>query len=157
VSDAFVPLGVFLRSSCAEEAIDEPPEPPTAQLPAVIPEREETLRAVRRFGAALADALDAAVQQLLRLIASDVLARELHWAGADLDALIGKALERFRTENVLSIRVNPGQAQALAGKGLTLIADGAIAPGDLRIDLQSGTIDLSLSARLDEALAAWTG
>jgi len=155
VPEGFVPLGDFLRSSGAEEETHELPEPLAPQVPAVIPALEETLRAVRRFEAALADALDAAVQQLLRSIASDVLARELRWASADLDALIARALERFRTENVLSIRVNPGDAQALAGRGLTLTSDRSIAPGDVRIDLQSGTIDLSLSARLDEALAVW--
>jgi flagellar biosynthesis/type III secretory pathway protein FliH len=30
-----------------------------------------------------------------------------------------------------------------------------IAPGDLRIELRSGTIDLSLAARLEAALSAW--
>ncbi|MGC1380673.1 MAG: FliH/SctL family protein [Candidatus Baltobacteraceae bacterium] len=160
--DEFVSLAVFLR----------PPAPPFAP-PAATPvetagepqdrggERElnsiveEAVRSARRFRAALADALDAAVERLLAEIASGVLARELRIADADVASLVASALERFSSERVLSVRVHPHAAAALGDSlALEIVADQALLESDLILELHSGTIDMRLRARLARALAA---
>lgn len=156
MSSAFVPLETFLRPRVQER--DEPVEPAAIEPPArTYPgECEETLGAVRRYRAALRDALDAALEELLPTIARDVLARELRLMPADVGAIVASALDRFRPEKVLAVRAHPTDLGALAQVGFERIADESLQRGDIRFHLQSGTIDLTLATRLDSALAAWT-
>ena len=109
---------------------------------------------MRRFRAALADALDVAVQQLLAEIAENVLARELRLAGADVAAVVAKTRERFSNERVLTVRVHPRDRNALRGLEIDAVVDESLAPGDVIAELRSGTIDLRLRARLENALDA---
>ncbi len=157
MSDEFVPLTLFLRPAVSEPATE--PVPPAASPPLEIalhpPEHQEALRAARRFRAALADALDAALQELLRTIASEVLARELRLGGADVAAIVSTALDRFAHERVVSVRAHSQDCPALVALPIERVADDSLTPGDVRIELQWGTIDLTLDARLDAALAAW--
>jgi flagellar biosynthesis/type III secretory pathway protein FliH len=161
MSEGFVPLARFLHP---------PPEPVVFSLPqapeagaAFIPcsHSEEsfiqfaaTFGAIRRFRAALADALDVAVQQLLAEIAENVLARELTVAGADVAAIVAKTRERFSSERVLRVRVHPRDRTALDSLEIDSVLDETLVPGDVIAELRSGTIDLRLRARLDSALAA---
>lgn len=157
MSDPFVPLAAYLRPPAPEPALAS--SAPTAPEPEIAPvsfEYDETLRAARRFRAALADVLDAAVQQLLPTIAREVLARELRLEGADVAAIVTAALDRFDEERVLSVRAHPHDCEALARIELERIADDALLPGDIFLELRSGTIDLRLRTRLDGVLAAWT-
>lgn len=153
MSDDFVPLGAFLRP-LLREPIVEPPPAAEPQIAAMRDDYDETLRAARRFRAGLRDVLEAAVAQLLPTIANEVLARELQLGGADVAAIVAAALDRFAGGTVLCVRVNPRDYDALAGLELERIADDALQPGDIRMELRSGTIDLTLAARLDAALAA---
>jgi flagellar biosynthesis/type III secretory pathway protein FliH len=153
MSDSFVPLALFLRP-------ESPPPDPLPQIEPVVAhivsgEHDETLRAARRFRAGLADVLDAALPQLLESIARDVLARELRLAGADVAALVEAALDRFGRANVLRVRGHPCDLAALGASELDCVADSGLLPGDLFIELQSGSIDLSIKARLDGVLRAW--
>ncbi len=153
MSDDFVPLAAFLRP-VAREPVVEPPlltESPTADL---CDDYNETLRAARRFRAGLSDALETAVEQLLPRIAKEVLARELQLADADVAAIVSAALDRFAGDAVLCVRAHPRDWAALAGFELERVADASLQPGDVRLELRSGTIDLTLAARLDAALAA---
>jgi flagellar biosynthesis/type III secretory pathway protein FliH len=153
VSDVFVPLASFLRPALPEPpAAALEPSPPCVTLPA---ECEEAIRAARRFRAGLADALDAALPPVLDAIARDVLARELRLEGADVAALVEAALDHFGGD-VVRVCVHPHDFDALAHLELERLADGMLDPGDIRIELRSGTIDLSLQARLDAALRAWS-
>ena len=68
---------------------------------------EQAMSDVRRFRAALADALDAAVSVLLRDIASEVIARELQLAPCDLQAVIERARERYSLEEPITVRAHP--------------------------------------------------
>jgi flagellar biosynthesis/type III secretory pathway protein FliH len=152
MSEAFVPLAVFLTPPLPAPAPQAP-----ARLPVepVLPEDlESTLRAARRFRAALSDALEAALPQLLRAIAKDVLARELRLEPPETARVIAAALERAADDHVLAIRVHPNEHDAVARLGLATIADAALDPGDCRIELRSGTIDSSLQLRLETVLAA---
>jgi flagellar biosynthesis/type III secretory pathway protein FliH len=148
---SFVPLAFFLRPAR--------PEPPQIVddvriEPAAAAEIVETLAAARRFHAGLRDAFDVALAELLSRIADDVLGRELKLSGPDIAAIAGAALERFGRRNVLSVRANPRDAEALQDFELEVIADPAIHRGDIVLELRSGTIDLSLSARLQVALSS---
>lgn len=147
--DAFVPLAVFLTP---------PSEPqvcaPLAPDPIVPEELEATLRAARRFRAALSDALEAALPQLLAAIAEDVLARELQLEPVAIARVVEAALDRAGGDGVLTIRVHPNDRDAVAELGFTTLADAALCAGDCRIELRSGTIDASLRLRLETVLAA---
>lgn len=156
MSNAFVPLELFLRPVECEVASNDSPEPlPAVEIVRFPEEYEEMLRAARRFRAALEDALEVATQQVLRTIAGEVLARELQLAGPDLAAIVSTALDRVGNQCIPFVRAHPADCASLEGLGLALVADDSMKAGDIRIELQSGTIDLTLDARLDAALAAW--
>jgi flagellar biosynthesis/type III secretory pathway protein FliH len=154
MSDMFVPLDAFLRPGTDETAPEPSPPPEELTIPPHAEEQIETLRRARRFRAALSDALDAAVQDLLPAIAREVLARELVLGEADVASIVAVALARFSRERVLSIRAHPRDLDALGSIELDRIADDTLQPGDIRLDLRSGTIDLTLADRLDAVLAA---
>lgn len=156
MSDEFVPLAFFLRPAVCEPATEPAlPASPALEIALHPPEHEEALRAARRFRAALADALDAALHELLRRIATEVLARELRLGGADVAAIVSTALDRFADERIISVRAHPQDCAALTVLPIERVADDSLMPGDVRVELQWGTIDLTLQARLDAALAAW--
>lgn len=157
MSNVFVSLAEFFRPIPSDPAIDAvpPPEPIAATIPASLSgDQDEALRAARRFHAALSDALDATVAELVPVVAREVLARELRLAPADLRAIAGAALHRFESESVLAIRAHPSDLAALEGLEFEKIADLALEPGDVILHLRSGTIDLTLAARLEALLGA---
>jgi flagellar biosynthesis/type III secretory pathway protein FliH len=156
MSELYVPLAIFLRP-VPPPASNEPPSPPARQeepVSARSREHDEALRGVRRFRAGLADALENAVNGLLPMIAHDVLARELQLSPADVGAIAAAALDRFSVQDVLCVRLHPSDCDALSGFECKLIPDDSFEPGDIRIELHCGTIDVSLNARLDAALNA---
>ncbi|MGC1985276.1 MAG: FliH/SctL family protein [Candidatus Cybelea sp.] len=113
-----------------------------------------TFGAIRRFRAALADALDAAVTRLLLEIAQNVLARELALNAADVASIVAKTRDRLLDERIVAVRVHPRDRESLAELQVEKISDTTLAPGDVVVELRSGTIDLRLSARLEAAIAA---
>lgn len=146
-----MPLAAFLTPTA-----EAPPET-TAPVPteSLVPEDlETTLRAARRFRAALSDALDAALPELLRAIAEEVLARELRLEPAAIARVVATALERAGEEHVVAIRIHPGEREALAPLGLITVSDPSLARGDCRVELRSGTIDASLRSRLETVIVA---
>ncbi len=159
MSESYVPLAAFLRPVRAAREPDHPivsAAPAEAPVRPDSPEQREALRAVRRFRAALADALEAAVHALLPAIARDLLGRELTLADADVAAVVHAAVDRFADRQPLSVRAHPQDCDALAGIELERYADDALQPGDVCVDLRSGTIDSTLAVRLDATLAALT-
>jgi len=162
MSEGFVPLARFLRPPPPEPIVFSLPQAPVAgERLAACSHSEESLvqyaatfGAIRRFRAALADALDVAVERLLEEIAENVLARELTVTGADVAAVVAKTRERFSSERVLSVRVHPRDRNALRGLEIDSVPDETLVSGDIIVELRSGTIDLRLRARLESALAA---
>lgn len=158
-SDAFVPLGVYLAPAPLEPKRDEPPQmhceaaPPQQPAALASVECERTIAAARRFRAGLSDALETAVPDLLAAIAREVFARELLLGPADLSEIVAAAIDRC-AETVLSIHVHPAQLEAARRLEVMAIADEGLTPGDLRMEVHSGTIDLTLAARLDAVLAS---
>ena len=157
--DEFVPLDAFVRPApvfAVREEEASVPAPAVAEplAPACAEELDDACRAVRRFRAALADALDEAVAALLEDIAASVLARELRLAPADVAAIVARARERFAGEDPIAIRVHPDDRAAIADIGIAIVADPALRRGDATIVLKAGTIDASLGARLASVLRA---
>lgn len=159
--EEFVPLALALRPppldvtsyAAAAEARREAEHsaPPDDRAAA---EYAATFGALRRFRAALADALDIAVARLLAEIAENVLARELHVGAADVASIVAKARERFLRERIVAVRVHPSDREALEPLDLQKIADSTVERGDVVVELHAGTIDLRLRARLEAAINA---
>ncbi|MBV8490595.1 MAG: hypothetical protein JO199_08700 [Candidatus Eremiobacteraeota bacterium] len=114
---------------------------------------DETLAAVRRFKAALDEALEIAVGNVVREVAVAVVARELSLAPAGLAAIVEDARKRFGVDRILRVRVNPLEAHLLTGLNVDVAADRALRTGDVEIDLDDGTIDATLGARLERVLS----
>ena len=140
MSEAFVPLAAFLRPVAGEPVRETFPE--GCELASLAPEQEDALRATRRFRAALADALD-------------VLRRELQLRPADIAAIARDALQRLSGEEPIAIRAHPDDLSDLAAVEFKRISDISLSRGDIVIEVRSGTIDVRLEARLDDALAVW--
>lgn len=149
--DRFVTLSQWLAPSPApvelEEAIRELDPHETGAADAAISD-------VRRFRAALADAVDVAVSDLLRDIAADVLARELRLSPSDLRAIVGRAFERYAVDEPVAVRVHPLDEASLRGLPVNVVVDPQLRRGDVVLVVRSGTIDASLGARLDRVLSS---
>jgi flagellar biosynthesis/type III secretory pathway protein FliH len=155
--DTFVSLAEYLRGP-----VPTPPEPVVAGADesgfetsphAENPADEEALAEIRRFRAALADALDVRIERLLGDIAAGVLARELHLAPADLRAIVARELA-LAGEPPVTLYAHPDECERLRGFAGGVVADPALLRGDVRIEVRSGTIVATLGARLERALAA---
>jgi flagellar biosynthesis/type III secretory pathway protein FliH len=152
----FVLLRVAVRSA-VEAPAGEAPVHASPAAPATPNENERETAAllgeIRRFRAAVADAFEFEVEELLRDLAGSVLARELQLAPADVRAVVERARSRYARERVLAVRAHPAEVESLAALGVEVLPDAQLRGGDVIIDLQSGTIDLSLGVRLDAVLA----
>ena len=109
------------------------------------------LRDARLFRARLADAFDDAVARLVRELATDVLARELRLAPVEIATLVRRVLERAP---VIRVRVAPADAGFV--RGVPVLADPALAPGDAIVELGRGELDARLGVRLAAVLEAFT-
>lgn len=159
--EGFVPLEAALRRTPGDEMAahqHEPREAPTDESVAVdIPIEggacaADALAGVRRFHAALADAVDASVDDLLRDIACDVLGRELMLAPADVACIAAAALRRYAEDSPVRLRAHPDETAALAGLNLPVVADCELRRGDVAVDLRAGSIDARLGTRLESVL-----
>lgn len=108
------------------------------------------LREARLFRARLLDAFDGAAARLLRELASTVLARELRSAPCDLAAVIAHVRERAP---VVRARVAPDDVPRVTG--VPVVADPALACGDVIVELDNGAIDARLGVRLAALLEAF--
>jgi hypothetical protein len=146
VADEFVPLERYVRRSIE----------PQLQSPTVVdarPAQSIDLHAVRRFYAAVADAVDAAASDVMRDIASDVLARELALAPVELAGVTAKMLQRFACEEPLHVVAHRDDLAALRDLGAPVRVGESLRRGDVTLVLRYGSIDASLGARLADVLA----
>lgn len=130
------------------------PEPESGEPPPAACE-VEVFAAARRFRAALADAVDVALQRLLPEIAGEVLGRELALREADVAAIVTGKLDRCAHARPVSLRVHPSDLERLQHVEIPKDADSSLDPGDVILDLGSGTIDLRMRARLQALLVAY--
>ncbi len=123
------------------------------------PAEAELASDVRLFRARLADMLEAHSRRLLPELLRRVVGRERAAAPCDVARLAGELLAAHAARGPLRVRVAPGDARSLR-LDLPVLADPALAPGDVAIDVRDGTVDASYVARLAaflEALAAGPG
>ena len=157
MGDRFVALQDFLLPALVSEPLESFDEQLIAPQRDEAPhELREAVGEARRFSAAVRDAADVSVRSLLCDIAAEVLARELQLAPANLQAIVAAAYARHENEGVLVARVHPDEVGALAGSALEVVADCALRRGDAVLQVRSGTIDVSLGARLADVLDGLT-
>ena len=113
----------------------------------------EAIAGVKRFRAALADAVDMVIGDLLRDIASDVVCRELLISPVDVRAVVARAKERYAFDEPVAIHVHPDDCAVLVNSGTKIVSDGRMRRGDVVLTVRCGTIDATLGARLDTVLA----
>lgn len=156
MGDRFVPLREFVLQAHEpeREAFEAVVHVQPDELHQVQPNAPEALGDLRRFRAAVSDAVDVAVETVLGDIAADVLARELELAPANLEAIVARACARHAGEGIVCVRVHPDEAAQLRDAGVDVIGDSAVRRGDVLLCVRSGTIDVSLGARLAGVLDA---
>lgn len=113
--------------------------------------RMEVLRETRLFHARIAEAVDTAVERVLCDISSEVLARELQIAPADVRTIVDRALQRYAAEIPVRVRVCPEDA-ATVELGVPVIADDQLMHGDAVVELQDGFVDARFGVRLEAVL-----
>jgi flagellar biosynthesis/type III secretory pathway protein FliH len=157
--DAFIPLAQWLAPATAIDEVAGAASDAGGHA-----EKEEArtesfddecaaLSDVRRFRAALYDALEVALGVLLREIAIDVVGRELALEPCNIERIVERARERYRFEEPLSVRVHPSDLERLPAPYRKMaVADESLRSGDLMLCVRSGTIDATLGARLERVL-----
>lgn len=129
-----------------------PPERPILAAPSYASadpcgcERSEALRDARIFRAALADALAALAEDLMRRLGADVLGRELQLAPADVETIARRLLLERRTDEPLRLRV--AAADSAIACDVPVVVDPELAAGDAILECRSGDIDARLAVRL---------
>lgn len=154
---AFETLAAWLARRASADAPAAPhaePEPPAAE-PAPPVEIADVLRDARLFRARLSDAVEAACDGVLRELACAVLGRELLLAPADV-ARIAAGLCAHRASMPLRLRVAPDDAARIPSAPVPLVADPALAPGDVALEFADGCVDARLGVRLAAVLEAWS-
>lgn len=144
-----------LQELLREEAPRVHTPQPAPAVPSCQCERDEVevVRSLRLFHARVADEVENAVGMLLTDIASDVLARELALAPADVDRIIQAALRRFVDEEPVRVRVHSSRLQAIHAT-VPVVVDDAMREDDAVLELRTGSLDCSLGVRLACVLAA---
>jgi flagellar biosynthesis/type III secretory pathway protein FliH len=154
MDEGFTTLQDLLRSEASEYAlegpIDKPVEEPESD-PAQ-PGASDAAADVRRFRAAVADAVAAAVDGLLCDIAAGVLARELELKPVDVRAVVARACLRHERERIVCVRAHPGEVDRLTDAGVDAVGDAQLRRGDVLLEVRTGTIDVTLGARLAAVL-----
>lgn len=144
--DAFVSLERHLR----------PEIPATKPIERGTPSGEpvSTLGEIKRFRAALADAFDVVREALLRRFSEEILGRELQLAPCDVERIARDVLECLVEEAPLRVRVHPDDAPNVSVLEVPVHRDGGLRRGDVIVEVRAGTIDASLSARMEHVMSS---
>ena len=126
-------------------------DPSPVEFSPVDSAEEDVVREIRLFRARLGEALDEALAALLADIASEVLARELQLAPAQIATIVHRALERYCSEEPLRVRLHPDD---LCDLRVATIADTNVRRGDAILELRNVSIDAGLGVRLESVLRA---
>lgn len=155
--EGFVQMRAWLQPAQEQSSVsidievhEEPPAEPVAVL--ATDETDAAIDDARRFRAALAECVTGCVDDVLRDIAGDVLARELLLAPSDVAAIVAQAIERYGIEPV-RVRVRREDFSIAKRCGIPCVVDDALRGGDAVIETRYGSIDASLGVRLERVLA----
>jgi flagellar biosynthesis/type III secretory pathway protein FliH len=167
--DDFLSLRAWLRGTDAEnepgptvDAVSEIPEEVPESIADVADsarehERGAALAEIRRFRAALADALESCVADALREVVIAVLGRELTVAPVEIGAIVRRVLATCANDDVLAVHVHPDECNAIDDAGVTIVADSSLRRGDVTVSLRCGSIDAKLGARVADVLETFGG
>jgi flagellar biosynthesis/type III secretory pathway protein FliH len=97
------------------------------------------------------EAFEGLAQRCVRLLASEVLFRELALAPVDLEALVKHALERFAEHAPIAIAVSEADAERVRAP-LPIRVDPTLAAGDLVVEVRDGAFEARFAFRLEDAL-----
>ncbi|MBC5829071.1 MAG: hypothetical protein GIW98_02630 [Candidatus Eremiobacteraeota bacterium] len=128
------------------------PEVPTQELQCEPSEERAACDDIRLFRARVAEALECAFDGLYRDLAGDVLARELMLRPVDVRAVCNALIERYSREVPVAIRVHPHDRTMLDHFDVPVIADQRLRPGDVILEVANGSLDASLTVRLENVL-----
>lgn len=142
-----------------------PPSPPApsepAAPPAVVSEGGEALGEALRFRAALREAFERELADLVGDLAVRVVARELRLAPADLATIAQEVLEHRGEGEPIALRAAPEDGERLRAvaheRHLALCLDERMRAGDVTVELRCGSLESTLAMRIDEVLAAHGG
>jgi flagellar biosynthesis/type III secretory pathway protein FliH len=154
--DRFTPLASWLapaRPEPVREASAAAEEPSPQEIHQS--EYDEAMAGVRRFRAALDEALDAMLETLLREVAVSVTARALQLEDADLVRIVEQARERYALDEPLALCVHPRDAAQFEGLPYAVEMDPELRRGDVVICVRNGSIDARLGVRLERVLEAF--
>ena len=129
---------------------------------------EAAAQEIQQAQVAFLDTLEPQVIELVRLIAAQVLAREVQEDGEMVLSMVRRALKKLASQQVLRVRVHPADLEALRTHKVTLLeefdgierlsidADESVPPGGCQVDsdfLQvNASIELLLQQVLDEMI-----
>ena len=111
---------------------------------------DDALREARLFRARLADAFDEAVARLVRELATSVVMRELRLAPCEIGALVAQVRERAPV-----VRVRVAVDDVARVRGVPVVADDQLVPGDAIVEVAGGALDARLGVRLAAVLEAF--
>jgi len=110
------------------------------------------VRDLAAMRAAALEAFEASVEELLRGLADEVLARELAFAPADVGALVTRALAAFAAHEPVAVVLCATNAELLHGVALPLRVDSSLGDGDVVIEVRGGKLESPLAFRLQTIL-----
>jgi flagellar assembly protein FliH len=93
---------------------------------------------------------------LAMAVARRILNREIAVDADAVQAIVRVALEKSGARELRRVRVAPGQAEnvrgclAMEAPGVELVADPALAAGDVRFEMAQGALDASVGTQLEE-------
>jgi flagellar biosynthesis/type III secretory pathway protein FliH len=112
-------------------------------------------RAVRLFRASIEEALESTIATLRCDIAAEIIGRELQIGPVAIAEIVRRAVLRWAGDHPVRVRVHPEDVSALAADGIETVADRGLRRGDAVLEVNTGTIDVSLGVRLDAVLRAY--
>lgn len=147
----FVSLATFLRPPAAAEPVETLAEPKADARPS--PVSDPPVAECAMFRARLREAFERERAALLSDLATDVLARELQLAPAEIGAIAARLMKDFSSETPVALRVHPGEL-ASVDVDVPVEGDPALRRGDAILVVRDGTLESRLGVRLDAVVRA---
>jgi hypothetical protein len=158
VVERFVPLAAFVRGAASAAApVGAIPSPTSPARHNVIDfAHADVVHELTLLTLAAREAFSHAAARLLGELASEVLARELLLAPADIIALVERALAAFAQHAPVAIAVSAQDAERVRA-AVPVRIDSGLGAGDLIVDVRDGTFESTFAFRLEDAVARAAG
>jgi hypothetical protein len=152
VHERFISLTALVRGAPAPAASTSVASVPAPSAPRAVDFAQAgVVHELALMRLAAMEAFEGLAHRALRLLASDVLFRELALAPADVEALAKRALERFAEHAPVAIAISEADAERVR-LPIPVRVDPALCAGDLVVDVRDGAFESHFSFRLEDAL-----